>query len=69
MIRLFPVEFSVSAAGCITVSLMVLVLPIPWLIAVFLAAAVHESFHLIFLEKVVASINRFIPNANFGDFT
>lgn len=50
MIRLFPVEFSVSAAGCITVSLMVLVLPIPWLIAVFLAAAVHESFHLICLK-------------------
>lgn len=49
MIRRFPVEFSVSAPGCITAALMVLILPLPWLAAVFLAAAVHEVCHMVCL--------------------
>ena len=50
MMRPFPVEFSVSAAGCIAAALMVLVLPLPWLAAVAVAAIIHEGCHLLCLK-------------------
>lgn len=37
---------SVSGASCILLALMVLVLPLKWLLAAILAAAVHEGFHI-----------------------
>lgn len=50
MIFPFPVEFSVSASSCIAAALMVLILPLPWLLAIVLAVAIHEICHLICLK-------------------
>lgn len=36
----------VSGAACVLLALMVLVLPLKWLLAALLAAAVHEGFHI-----------------------
>ena len=58
MTRQYPVECTVSAAGCIGGALMILVLPFPWLCAVILAAMVHESCHLILLKLCGVSVHR-----------
>ena len=58
MTRQYPVECTVSAAGCIGGALMILVLPLPWLCAVILAATIHESCHLILLKLCGVSVHR-----------
>lgn len=37
---------SISGTSCVILALMVLVLPLKWLLAALLAAAVHELFHI-----------------------
>lgn len=39
-------RFGVSAAACVTLALMVLVLPIKWILSALLAAAFHELCHM-----------------------
>ena len=58
MIPLSPVDFSVSAGSCIAAALMVLILPLPWLAAVLLAAVMHEVCHLIALKFCGVNIYR-----------
>ena len=50
MTRRFPVEFSVSAGGCIFGALALLLLPLKLLIAACAAAAIHELSHILALR-------------------
>ena len=58
MIRRFPVDISITAGGCITAALTVLILPLPWLASIFLAAFIHEVCHLICLKLCRTNIYR-----------
>ena len=58
MIRRSPVDLSVSAGGCIAAALIVLILPLPWLTALFLAAAIHEVCHLLCLRLFMIRVFR-----------
>ena len=49
MRRPFPVEFSLSWQSCILGSILVMLLPLPLLLAAFTAAAIHECCHLLAL--------------------
>lgn len=44
--RTHDFRFSVSAAACVTLALMILVLPLKWILAALLAAAFHELCHM-----------------------
>lgn len=50
MTKHFPVEFSVSAGGCVYGALLLLLLPLKLVICVCLAAAVHEFCHILMLQ-------------------
>ena len=58
MIRPFPVDISITAGGCITAALTVLILPLPWLASIFLAAFIHELCHLLCLRLFKINIIR-----------
>lgn len=46
------VSISVDPWGCIFAALMILLVPLRWLFAAVLAAAIHESFHILAISLV-----------------
>ena len=58
MIRRSQVKCSISAGGCIFAAIMLLILPLPWLTSILLAAVIHEVCHLIALKFCGVNIYR-----------